>query len=236
MPVFPFDQPVRLTFKTYSDAAETTLADPTTLALTVLKPDGTTDSFTWTGAIARDSLGVFHYDFTPAAAGHYEAHWKATGTVATSGDSEFDVDPQYTYGLVSVDDFGVYLNNPDLDRVRARSILDRAQRLCESIVKPLPAGAEDVVIDVAQRAFANPVSVGGATAYYAEGEGPFSDTTPGSSGGGLYLTQNNIATLRRLNGSGGAFSIDTCPSTAGLNLPWWDTGSTFASGDWDVPA
>lgn len=227
MPVFPLDQPVRLTFKTYSDSAETTLADPTAITLTVLKPDGTTDTFAWAGTIVRDSLGTFHLDYSPATAGHYEAHAAATGTVTTSADWEFDVGAEYTYGVVSVDDFATYINNPDLDRVRARSILDRAQRLCESIVKPLPDGADDVVIDVAERAYLNP------TALQSQGLGFYNnENVATTSVGGLYLTRENKATLRRLAGSGGAFTIDTAPATA-PELAWWDSGSVLS--DFDSP-
>ena len=131
--------------------------------------------------------------------------------------------------VVSLDDFATYLNDDSVsstDAVRAQYVLDHAQMLCESIVSPLPAGADVVVMDVAVRAYANPVAVGSAgQGLYAEGEGPYSDQTPGFSGGGFYLTPDNKQTLRNLAGrSGGAFSIDTTPATAGQNLPWWDTG------------
>lgn len=227
MPVFPLDQPVRLTLKTYSDPAQTTLADPTTLAIDVETPDGMVTTYTWAGSqIVRDSLGTFHFDYTPVSAGQYLFHWKSTGTVATSQDGTFDVDAEYRYGTVSVDDFAVYINNPDLDRPRARSILDRAQRLCETIVKPLPDGAEDVVIDVAERAYLNPSAMQSMGLGFYNNEGIATNTM-----GGLYLTRENKATLRRLAGSGGAFTIDTAPTTA-PSLAWWDTGAMIDSGDW----
>lgn len=128
--------------------------------------------------------------------------------------------------VVSLDDFATYLND-ELDDVRAAFVLGLAQQLCESIVSPLPSGAEVVVLDVAERAYANPTNVGGsAVGMYSEGVGPYSEASPGTVGGGLYLTQENKATLRRLAGSGGAFTIDTCPATAGQNLPWWDVGAS----------
>lgn len=229
MPTFPVDQPVRLTFPTFSDAAETTPADPTTVSLDLLAP-GATTPVTYTlagGQVVRDSLGVFHYDVLATVAGHYTGHWKATGTVATSQDVEFDVAAEFQYGYVSVDDLALELNDPDLNRVRARRVLDNAQRYCETVVKPLPPGADLVVLDVAIRAFANPTNSGSSSpAYYAEGEGPFSDTTPGFTGGGYFLTRANKATLRRLNGTGAAFSIPMLPSSDDLStLPWWDTSS-----------
>lgn len=130
--------------------------------------------------------------------------------------------------IVSPEDFGTYLGNDSLDQVRATYILDLAQTLCESIVSPLPTGAESVVLDVAERAFANPTATRDeGLGLYSEGLGPFSANAPGYSGGGLFLTQENKATLRRLAGKGGAFTIDTIPATAGQCLPWWDTGSSW---------
>lgn len=128
--------------------------------------------------------------------------------------------------VVSVDDFALYLNNPDLDEDRAVFIIGLAQQLCESIVTPLPTGAATVVLDVAERAFANPTDMRGASpGLYSEGEGPFSDSTPGSAGGGLWLTTENKATLRRLAGGGGAFTIDTIPADFVPVLPPWDAGN-----------
>lgn len=136
---------------------------------------------------------------------------------------------------VSLSDLGTYLNDT-IDPTRGQFILNLAHTLCESVVNPLPVGAEVVVLDVTVRAYANPTDVAGQDpGLYSEGVGPLSTSTPGYSSGGLYLTQENKATLRRLAGTGGAFSIDTTPSTAGQSLPWWDTGATFSTGDWDSP-
>lgn len=135
--------------------------------------------------------------------------------------------------VVSISDLATYLNNDSLDDDRAAFILELAQELCETVVTPLPTGARSVILDVAERAYANPMASGGSSlGLYTEGEGPFNDVSPGTVGGGLYLTQGNIALLRRLAGSGGAFTIDTTPANAGSGLPWWDTGATGA-GDWD---
>lgn len=129
--------------------------------------------------------------------------------------------------LVSNDDFALYLNNPAASTdPRATFIVAKAQQLCETIVSPLPTGADLVILDVAERAYANPTSSGGSNpALYAEGEGPFSDATPGFSSGGLYLTAENKSTLRRLNGAGGAFTIDTIPADFVPCLPPWDAGN-----------
>jgi len=235
--VIPLDQPVTLTFETYSDAARTTLADATTVTLDILDPTGTTTTVTLPD-ILHPATGTYTYSITPTVAGHYAYHWHSTGTVATALDGSFDVDAKYRYGLVSQTDFATYLRNDAvLTDDRARFILDKAQQLCETVVSPLPTGADIVILDVAERAYANPTAVGGSDlGLYSEGVGPFSTSTPGNAGGGLYLTQSNERTLRRLAGtSGGAFTIDTTPSTAGTGLPWWDTGATYSGIGWDTP-
>lgn len=223
MPTFSLNRLVRLTFKTYSDSAETTLGDPTEVNFDVLAPGATSPAtHTWpSGDVVRESLGVFHIEVLASTDGHWEAHAEATGAITTSEDWEWDVTAEYLYGFVSVDDFAVYVNNPDLDRSRARAVLDLAQQLCETITTPLPAGAGIVVMDVAERAYSNP------TALQSQGLGFYNDEgTAQTSVGGLYLTRENKATLKRLKGSSRAFTIDVMPSTAGQNLPWWDVNQT----------
>lgn len=118
--------------------------------------------------------------------------------------------------LVMPDDLGTYLGvTVDLDR--AELILGLAQRLCETVVSPLPIGAEAVILDVAARAWTNPTNV------QSESTGPFS-ATYGQVAGGLWLTRSNRAALRQLAGGGGVFTIDTLPAAAGQSLPWWDAG------------
>jgi hypothetical protein len=225
---FPLGQPVTLTFLTYADPAQTTLADTTTVSIDVLDPAGNVTTYTLTSGVTHAGTGTYAYTASPAVAGHYEYHWYSTGPVTTALDGSFDVDPEYASALVSVDDFAVYLEDAGLDRTRARYILSLAQRLCETIVKPLPEGADLVILDVAQRAFANPANPrGGNGGFYAEGQGPYSDVSPGTAAGGLYLTRANETKLRQLAGTGGgAFTIDTMPAGAGTGLPWWDTAST----------
>lgn len=127
-----------------------------------------------------------------------------------------------------VDDLALYLNDPNIDVNRAQFILDLAHEQCETIVDPLPTTARSVVLDVAQRAYANPTSVRNTSlGLYAEDEGPFSDGSPGTTGGGVWLTAGNVTALRNLGGGGGAFSIDMTPAGAGASLPWWDTGSVW---------
>jgi len=238
MPAATNGQPLTLTFRTFSDAANTIPADPTTVTLSIRSPDGTERVFTWPpdGAITHVSTGVFTAVVNDPA-GTYDFEWLATGAVATSQDGSYTYLAKYQHTAnVTVSDLATYLGNTALLSVtsqvtRAQFILDQARTLCESIITPLPPGAEAVILDVAERAFSNPTTSSGLLTY-EEGLGPYSDSTPGTVGRGLYLTQENRATLRRLAGSGGAFTIDTTPANAGTQLPWWDTGVT-TFGDFD---
>ena len=109
-------------------------------------------------------------------------------------------------------DLSTYLGS-DVDDVRATMMLGFAEQLCLAVVSPLPEGAEAVVMDVAARAFVNPGNV------TEQATGPYI-TAYGSVGGGLWLTAKNEATLRRLAGSGLAFTIDPTPADAGPANAW----------------
>jgi hypothetical protein len=120
---------------------------------------------------------------------------------------------------VSPADLGLYLG-VELDTARAQYLIDRATDLCQTIVAPLPATADAVVLDVAARAFTNPGNVS------SQGMGPFQASFGGGQGG-LYLTRANKVALRRLAGGSSAFSIDPTPAnvldgTIQAGLPFWD--------------
>lgn len=94
---FPLGQPVVLDLELTT--ALGVLTDPTTLTLTIEKPDGTevgpSGDYTWTGSntpvITRTSTGVFVGTFTPAAVGVYSYHWLATGAAAGAFDGQFEM-------------------------------------------------------------------------------------------------------------------------------------------------
>lgn len=119
----PLGQPVRLTWATFSDIDETTPADPTALTLTVTKPDATTTLLHWPtpAEITRDSLGVFHYDYTGATAGTYLFRWVASGAVSSTGTGQFDVDPQTRY-IVSLEDAKAILNDTNMNDERTAKL------------------------------------------------------------------------------------------------------------------
>lgn len=122
--------------------------------------------------------------------------------------------------IVSAYDLGTYLGNTNIDQDRANMVIADAQALCESIISPLPAGAELVVRRIAARGYANVTSavstgMGTANVHYA---------SPGAVAGigGVYLSRADKADLRRLSGGGGAFTVDVTPDGAMANLPPWD--------------
>lgn len=114
-------------------------------------------------------------------------------------------------------DLATYLG-AEVDEARAQFLIDRATDLCLSIVTPLPAGSDAVVLDVAARAYTNPGNVS------SQGMGPY-NTSYGPTGGGLWLTRQNKSTLRRLGGGSSAFSIDPVDPAAVQRatdgLPFW---------------
>ena len=124
---YPVDQPIRLTFHTYSDAAQTTLADATTVTLYVRDPAGTET----TPTVTHDSTGTYHYDLTPSLAGHYSVHWKATGAVATATDEGFDVEPRYG-PWISQQDVDDDLNLTGAGSSELRGIIDAATAILEN--------------------------------------------------------------------------------------------------------
>ena len=122
--------------------------------------------------------------------------------------------------IVTPDDLGTYLNDPQINIDRASALIADAQAKCEDIVSPLPASAAVVVKQVAGRAYTSITSPRAAQA--AAAGSPFG-ATPGGFGG-VYLTEYDIRDLRRAAGKSSAFSIDQLPSTYATpsDLPYWD--------------
>lgn len=69
-----------------------TLTDPSSVALTILKPDGSTDTLSPT----HDSTGVYHADYTSTSLpGAYTWRWMGTGAVVAPLEGTFYVLPAY---------------------------------------------------------------------------------------------------------------------------------------------
>lgn len=118
-----------------------------------------------------------------------------------------------TFVPPTVEQLGLFLALEEIDGNRGDLLIASAVSLAQTIVKPLPEGAEAVVLSVAGRAYVNPQQV----AY--ETIGPMSVQRPSGSGG-LYLTKNDKAALKSLAGRGGAFTVDPTPATADPSPTW----------------
>ena len=110
-------------------------------------------------------------------------------------------------------ELGLFLNLEEIDGDRADFLINKAISLCQTVVSPLPEGADSVVLSVAGRAYLNP----GQVTY--ETIGPMSVQRPTGSGG-LYLTKADKSALKSLAGRGGAFTVDPTPVTADPSPTW----------------
>jgi hypothetical protein len=113
----------------------------------------------------------------------------------------------------TVEQLGLFLGLDEIDGDRADLLINTAISLCQTIVKPLPEGADAVVLSVAGRAYVNPQQVSYETI------GPMSVQRPSGSGG-LYLTKADKSALKSLAGRGGAFTVDPTPATADPTPTW----------------
>jgi hypothetical protein len=120
--------------------------------------------------------------------------------------------------VVSVPALGIYLNDDSIDNDRAEFMIGQAQALCESIVSPLPTGAAVVVTRVAGRGYVTATTTRGQQLVAAGS--PFG-LVPGGVGG-IFLTRQDKADLRRMAGGGGAFTINLLPSDYSADVPDWD--------------
>ena len=113
----------------------------------------------------------------------------------------------------TVEQLGLYLGLGEIEGDRADLLIASAVSLCQTVVRPLPEGAEAVVLSVAGRAYVNPQQVSYETI------GPMSVQRPQGSGG-LYLTKSDKSALKSLAGRGGAFTVDPTPASADPSPTW----------------
>ncbi len=91
------------------------LTDPTTLTLTIRRPDGTDlPAYTYNpGPVVRDSVGTFHCDVATAdiaTVGHYQDKWVSTGVGAGVRASAFDVFDPFEVQILTLPDAKDHLN------------------------------------------------------------------------------------------------------------------------------
>lgn len=111
------------------------------------------------------------------------------------------------------EDLGLYLGLDEVQGARADLLIRQAINLCMAVVKPLPDGAQAVVLSSAARAYTNPTNatyetIGPAAAQFPQGSG------------GLYLTKAEKTALKSMAGRGGAFTVDPTPAAADPSPSW----------------
>ncbi|MFE9777699.1 hypothetical protein ACFYPA_06030 [Streptomyces sp. NPDC005775] len=121
----------------------------------------------------------------------------------------------------TAEQLGLYLGLDEIQGDRADLLISTAVKLCQTVVRPLPEGAEAVVLSVAGRAYVNPQQVSYETI------GPMSVQRPSGSGG-LYLTKADKSALKSLAGRGGAYTVDPTPETADPSPTWPVDDAGFA--------
>lgn len=126
----------------YSDAAETTPADPTTATLTVRDPNGTT--LTVTSSLVHDGTGEYHYDWSPLVGGPHEIRWVGTGAVQVVAPSTIVVRSELNAALVTPEDAMAILgtsgnNNPQLVARLVVVCSEHVQNYCGRRFLPLSA-------------------------------------------------------------------------------------------------
>lgn len=114
---------------------------------------------------------------------------------------------------VTSDDLAMFFGTP-VDEDRADYFLGLAMDLASAIVSPVPDAARAIVVKVAASGYESP------TGRSQELIGPYQISGPA---GGLVMSKADRASLRRLAGGGGAFSIDPL-------------GITGTNGDDDYPS
>lgn len=74
---------------TFIDAASGQPANPTTVVLDLLDPNG----IVTTPAISNSSVGVYKATVIPATAGVWTCRWQGTGAVTASHEFRFEIRP-----------------------------------------------------------------------------------------------------------------------------------------------
>lgn len=83
----------------FSDEADGSAIDPTTVKVMIQKPDGTqtTKAYGTDADLVRDAVGVYYLNLTPDQAGRWIYHWITTGVgqAANQGSFIVQVSPFY---------------------------------------------------------------------------------------------------------------------------------------------
>jgi hypothetical protein len=110
MPRYPQGQPITLSTTVKNAAGQ--LGNATAIALTVQKPDASTQTYS---SPTNDGTGLYHQDIPTTdltLVGHYAYKWVATGTNAGVAYDVFDVFDPFDVSVLSLRDGKDHLNIP----------------------------------------------------------------------------------------------------------------------------
>lgn len=157
MTIYDVGEPALLQNQFYSDAAETILADPTTVVLTIRDPAGVV----LTPAVVHPSLGTYTYLWTPLVRGMHEIRWVGSGAVAAVEQ----------YGLNIRGGFPSTTDLVDVQTVRARLRMPKVEDDQDPVLEQLISSASAHIIDAYQHEFAPATSVATARVFAYRGGG-----------------------------------------------------------------
>ena len=112
-----------------------TPTDPTTIALAVTKPDGTTTTYTYAAAqITKTGTGIYTKTVTTDMGGTWSYSWTGTGTAADVKDGQFRVWATVTSSIyASVEDLKAFKNETrSTDDWSYRSAVNAASRAVDN--------------------------------------------------------------------------------------------------------
>lgn len=133
MPRYPQGAPVRLS-TTVKDVTGA-LVTPTTIVLTISKPDATTQAYS---SPTADSTGVYHQDVPTAdlsQLGHYAYKWVTTGPGAGVSFSNFDVFDPLEVSVLSLQDAKDHLNIPQTTTTYDNELLSKIATIQSTLEK-----------------------------------------------------------------------------------------------------
>lgn len=83
---------------TQTEANVTTNVDPAVVSLTVVDPDGNTNTYVYgVSAIAKVSTGVYQFTINANLRGQWFYRWYSAAPDQASGDQLFEVESDYPY-------------------------------------------------------------------------------------------------------------------------------------------
>jgi hypothetical protein len=179
--------------------------DPSTITLTVTKPDSTVDTFTG-GQLTHGGTGAYSYVYFPATTGAYRYVWTTTSP-ASASDGTFYVAAS-SQAIVTAADVRTHLNLTDATQdVELQGFISAAQAMVENITGPVLPQVVTETFDGGQvhlvlseypvLSIASVVENSqGTTSTLAELAAPYSDTT-----GLSYRVDYSIGTLTRWSGT-----------------------------------